>query len=469
MNEVLIVDSDKGFAESLAADISRRGIEAIHCQTLARGMALLHTGEYRCVLLSDNLADGDSMEFLPEIREIPSRPEVIVITDQGDPDAAEEAITMGAWAYIAKPLNMQRLMVLLERIRDYHKERRAPRPVSLKREGIIGNGRALQTCLDGVARAAAVESNVLIIGETGTGKELFARAVHRNSRRAAKAFIIVDCAALPDTLVESVLFGHEKGAFTSADSKAVGLIKQADGGSLFLDEIGELPLTIQKVFLRVLEGRRYRPVGGAMEMSSDFRLVAATNRDLEAMVGRGEFRQDLYYRLRGMRITLPPLRAIPEDINELVCHYIRTHAKRLGIHSKGFSPDFLDALIQYDWPGNIRELTNTIEQALSVAGDEHILFPRHLPRAIRAQVARRSMERERPPERHPVNALAVDLAQFPCLRDFRKQQLGNLEASYLRQLIDVTNWDIKTACDVSGLSRARLYALMKKYALHREQ
>ena len=468
MSELLIVDSDIAFAKALAVDISARGIPADHCQTLARGMAMLHIGDYRCVLLGDNLPDGDSMEFLPEIREIPSRPEVIMMAEVGDPNMAEESITMGAWAYVVKPLNMQRLLVLLTRIRDYHKERRIPRPVALKREGIIGNGRAMQNCLDHVAQAASVESNVLIIGETGTGKELFARAVHHNSRRASKPFVVVDCAALPDTLVESVLFGHEKGAFTSADTKSLGLINQANGGTLFLDEIGELPLSIQKVFLRVLEGHRFRPVGGAMELSSDFRLVAATNRDLEDMVDRNEFRQDLYYRLRGIHITLPPLRTIPEDINELICHYIRTHSKRLRINSKGFSPDFLDALIQYDWPGNIRELTNAIEQALSVAGDEHILYPRHLPRTIRAQVARRAIEREKTPCSRPNTLTSINITQFPNLKDFRKQHLGKLETTYLQQLMDVVNQDIHLACDISGLSRARFYALLKKHGLHRE-
>ena len=472
MADILIIDGSAEFSRDLSKALSGHGLEAACCETLSRAMGLLHTGDYKAVLLGDDLSDGDSLEYLATIREIPSFPEVIVISRSRDPDTAERAIQSGAWNYVTKPPNMHQLLVLLERVIAYHIERHSGQcPVSLRREGIIGNSRPLLSCLDSVAQAAASESSVLIVGDTGTGKELFARAVHKNSPRRNKPFVVVDCAALPDTLAENLLFGHERGAYTSADSTSVGLVKQADGGTLFLDEVGELPLVLQKVFLRVLEGRSFRPVGGVKEIQSDFRLLAATNRDLEAMVISGEFRRDLFYRLRGICIHLPPLKLISEDINELTCKFIQRHSKRFNMSSKGFSPDFLEALVNYDWPGNIRELINCIEQALARAGNDAILYPRHLPKAIRAQVARRTLEKDTV-RQEPANVAKVCIApteDFPDLKTFRDNQIAQSEENYLRNLMDISRGDIKQSCKLSGLSRARLYALLKHYDIQRHK
>lgn len=469
MPSILIIDGNTQFSEGLSMNLAEHGLETARCETLSRAMGMLHTGTYKAVLLGDDLTDGDSLEYLATIREIPSFPEVIVISRSRNPDMAERAIQSGAWNYVTKPPNIQRLLVLLERVIEYHTERHSGQcPVSLRREGIIGNSRPLLSCLDSVAQAAASENNVLLVGETGTGKELFARAIHKNSPRRENPFVVVDCAALPDTLAENLLFGHERGAYTSADAPSVGLVKQADSGTLFLDEVGELPLGLQKVFLRVLEGRSFRPVGGIKEIRSDFRLLAATNRDLEAMVNNGEFRRDLFYRLRGIRIQLPPLRLIAEDINELTCKFIQRYSKRFKTSSKGFSPDFLDALMHYDWPGNIRELINTIEQALSRAGGDAILYPRHLPKAIRAQLARRTLEMDTTRERCPEVGIAPT-ESFPDLKTYRDGQIAAIEERYLRNLIDICNGEIKQSCSLSGLSRARLYALLKLYGIQRHK
>lgn len=466
MADILIIDGDSQFSTQLAKELSSYALPAEVCTSLSRAMGMLHTGDYKAVLLGDDLSDGDSQTHLATIREIPSFPEVIVISRSRNPDMAEQAIQNGAWNYVTKPVNMQRLLVHLNRVIEFHKEKHSGQcPVSLRREGIIGNSRPLLTCLDSVAQAAACEVNVLIVGETGTGKELFARAVHKNSSRQNRPFVVVDCAALPDTLAENLLFGHERGAYTSADAPSVGLIKQADGGTLFLDEVGELPMNLQKVFLRVLEGRNFRPVGGVKEVKSDFRLLAATNRGLEAMVENNEFRRDLFYRLRGIRIQLPPLRQIVEDINEMTCKFIQRHSRRFKLSSKGFSPDFLDALMQYDWPGNIRELINTIEQALSRAGNNAILYPRHLPRTIRAQIARQNLERTASPKGPARSVIASNT--FPKLKTYRQQQLEEIETDYLQKLITITRGDIAASCDLSGLSRARLYALLKKHRVNR--
>ncbi len=466
MSTILIIDGDRELARNLMSELARRDLHAAHCLNLSKGLAMLHVGDFQLVLLGEETGDRNTLEYLSTLREVPSRPEIIVLSGNRDPDAAEAAIRSGAWNFMPKPVNMPRLMVLVERALDYHRERPAKSaPVSLRREGIIGNSRMLNSCLDIVAEAAASDVSVLITGETGTGKELFARAIHANSGRAKKTFVVVDCAALPDTLVESMLFGHERGAFTSADNRSIGLVKQADGGTLFLDEVGELPLSAQKVFLRVLEGRSFRPVGGAQEITSNFRLVAATNRDLEAMVRAETFRRDLYYRLRGIRLELSPLRDLLDDMNDLVCHFIRRACHRQGIDNKGSSPDFLDTLLQYDWPGNIRELVNAIDQAVLRAGSEPILYPQHLSRTIRASVARLqvadlpALEERTPP--------MTDPETFPDLRTYRDRHLAELETWYLKNLMLISKGHIPTACRLSGLSRPRLYALLKERGVER--
>jgi two-component system NtrC family response regulator len=253
---------------------------------------------------------------------------------------------------------------------------------------VTGSSARMRACLDVVALASRSEANVLISGETGTGKELFAWAIHNNSARAKNQFVVVDCASLPPSLVESTLFGYEKGAFTGADRPHKGLIKRADGGTLFLDEVGELPLSIQKSFLRVLQERKFRPLGGEQEVLSDFRLIAATNRNLDQMAEHRQFRKDLLFRLRAFGIELPLLRERPEDIPEISEQHMKRLCRIYKTTEKGFSSDFFITLARYDWPGNVRELVNALERAISAAREEPILFPKHLPTYIRVQVAR---------------------------------------------------------------------------------
>ncbi len=316
-----------------------------------------------------------------------------------------------------------------------------------------------------MAQAANSEANVLIIGETGTGKELFANAIHLNSPREERNFVVVDCASLPETLVESTLFGHEKGAFTGAVKSHDGLVKQADGGTLFLDEVGELPLAVQKSFLRVLEGRRYRPVGGKSEKESDFRLVAATNRNLDRMVKDGRFRQDLLYRLRSVTIDLPALQNRTDDIKDLAIYFMSKFCERYGVGTKGFSPEFIETLMTYSWPGNVREVANTMENLLTTTEDDPILFPKHLPTPIRVEVTRASVGRKE--DEDDIQNETVSIQPIGPLKDFRETAITQAERSYLKSLMAYTDWDIKESCSVSGLSRPRLYALLKKYQILR--
>jgi two-component system NtrC family response regulator len=457
MSNVLIIDDDKGMCYTLAGMVKYMGHEADCAHTLKDGRDKVFSGSFDVVFLDVMMPDGSGLEVLPVIRKAPSSPEVIIITAVGDPDGAELAVKSGAWDYIEKPYSIKEMTLPFIRALQYREEKAKKKAVALKKGGIIGSGPGMKECLDLLAQAANSEANVLLTGETGTGKELFARAIHENSLRRDKNFVVVDCTTLPETLVESVLFGHEKGAFTGADRTQDGLIKQADGGTLFLDEVGELPLTIQKGFLRALQERRFRAVGAKQETMSEFRLVAATHRDLDEMVRRGEFRKDLLFRLRSFTLHLPPLKDRKEDIKALSMHHVARLSEQYETGTKGFSPEFFHALEAYTWPGNVRELFNALERALASAQDEPTLFPYHLPLDIRVQITRNSVDSGKSEMHEPL--LRSDFSErLPTFKDFREDG----EKRYLQALIGSTKSDIKAACRISGLSRSRLYALLKK-------
>ena len=461
MANILVIDDDSMICNTISNVVERMGHSVTCASTLKDGIETAYSGSFDIVFLDVRLPDGNGLDMLPRIQKTPSSPEVIIITGFGDPDGAELAIKSGVWDYIEKPSSIKKITLPLVRALQYREEKAAGKPLmALKREGIVGNSPQMMACLDLLVQAANSDANVLISGETGTGKELFAWAIHSNSSRANKRFVVVDCAALPETLVQSVLFGHEKGAFTGADKSQDGLIKQAHGGTLFLDEVGELPLSIQKAFLRVLQERRFRPVGGDREVESDFRLVAATNQDIEAMVQQGQFREDLLFRLRSLLIKLPSLREHTEDIKELSMHHMAKLCERYGIGTKGFSSDFLNVLTSYDWPGNVRELISALERAIAATRHGSTLFPWHLPTHIRAKVIR-SMVDKKAVGKGTQRESADYTVEFSKLRDFRK----SAEQNYLQDLIAFTGGNIKQACKISGLSRSRLYSLLKKYHL----
>jgi two-component system NtrC family response regulator len=465
MAKILIIDDDPLVSDSLSQVIRKMGHSPSAAMTARAALDAARSEPFDIVFLDVKMPDGSGLDILPEIRAGGASPEVIIITGYGDADGAELAIKKGAWDYIEKPLSVKDLMLCVERALQYRETKRAAaQPVALKVEGIIGSSPKLMACLDTLAWAASSEANVLVTGETGTGKELFASAIHRNSARAGRSFVVVDCAALPETLVESTLFGHVRGAFTGADKPREGMVKQADGGTLFLDEIGELSFSIQKAFLRVLQEKRFRPVGGGQEVTSDFRLVAATNRRLDALTKSGRFREDLLFRLRTIVLELPPLREMKQDIKELMVHYMIRFCDQYGVPMKSFSPEFLDVLMAYDWPGNVRELIQALEKVIVSAKEDLTLFPKHLPEHIRVHLARASVLQKRSPA--PRAAGAPDPTRGPVsLKDYRNTELARLEKDYMSSLMGRTNGNIGEACRVSGLSRSRLYTLLKKYGL----
>ncbi|MCK5545051.1 MAG: sigma-54-dependent Fis family transcriptional regulator [Desulfobulbaceae bacterium] len=468
MANALIIDDDKIICQMLSSMVELMGHNVTCAVTLKDGIKKATSGIFDVVFLDIWLPDGNGLDILPVIRETTFSPEVIIMTGEGEPDGAELAIKNGAWGYIEKPSPIEEMQLPFVRALQYREEKKRSKPlIALKRDGIIGNSPQIKVCLDLLAQAANSHVNAFITGETGTGKELFARAIHDNSPRAHKNFVVVDCAALPESLVESALFGYEKGAFTGADRAQDGLIKQADGGTLFLDEIGELPMALQKAFLRVLQEHRFRPIGSKREVESDFRVVAATNRNLDEMVQQGQFRKDLLFRFRSFVIELPPLREHTEDIEELAMYHLNNLCKRYKTLTKGVSPDFFEALAAYGWPGNVRELVNALDRALAAARNEPTLFPMHLPSDIRIQVARDSVGNQTQPKDGLRNSATL-ARTLPNLRDFREAAISRAEQDYLRDLMSTTKGHIKQAGRISGLSRPRLYALLKKYNISRQ-
>ncbi|MDO4767583.1 MAG: sigma-54 dependent transcriptional regulator [Pseudomonadota bacterium] len=457
MSRILIVDDDPQIGETLAAMAARLEHQCLTARTLREALSCLRQGDIDLVFLDVRLPDGNGLDALGAISALSNPPYVIVLTGQGDPEGAELAIRSGVWDYLVKPSPIRQIRDTLNRALASREEKRDPGRF-LDLTDVVGQSPAMRRqCYERIAQASGSDSTVLITGETGTGKELLARTIHRNSTRSAQSFVPVDCAALAESLLESTLFGHVKGAFTGATRDGTGLVKLADQGTLFLDEIGELPLSAQKTFLRVLQERRFRPVGSSQELESDFRLVCATNQDLEGMVRAGRFRQDLFYRINTIRVELPPLREREGDIEPLARHHIERFCRQHRMPCKTMAPEFVRTLEQYEWPGNVRELFNTVEQALVLSGAGQTVYAQHLPRSVRVRAARSLLAR---PEAPMLDANGMEEA-FPTLKDFKSR----MEAEYLAGLIKKYGRDVQRMAQVSGLSRSHLYAVLKKHGL----
>lgn len=468
MGKILIVDDNLMIQNMLAALIAGMGHQAWAAGSLCEGLQLAERHAVDLVFLDVRLPDGNGLEALPRFRQLAACPEVIVVTGVRDANGANLAVNSGAWDYLQKPLAKHEIVLQIQRALDYHDKKSVVSPrVNLKRDEIYGHSASLSRCLDAVARCAATDISVLITGETGTGKELFARAIHANSDRAGGNFVVVDCAALPEKLLESILFGHVKGAFTGADKTNQGLVAQADGGSLFLDEVGELPLEAQKSFLRVIQEQRFRPVGSEMEVRSDFRLIAASHRDLDVMVRDGAFRSDLYFRLSAFKLHLPPLRERSGDVQDLTMRYIFNLCQKNRLAIKGVLPEVLEILAAYPWPGNVRELIHTIEKAILAEPQNPTLYPFHLPAEIRIAHIRAAADEKA--GAHDPGKRVGDATDFPDglppLKAFRRMMYDQLEHRYLSRLMEKTGADIGAACRISGLSRSRFYDLIKKHGI----
>ena len=462
MANILVIDDEQYVCEFISDVFLDQGHDVQYALTFSDGRKMAASGGFDVVFLDVRLPDGNGLDLLPQIRERTDAPEVIIITGFGDPQGAALAINNDAWDYIEKTTSPDKLTLALNRVLQFRESKRSQTQSRvLKLDGIVGHSTIMEECFSTLARAADTNANVLVTGETGTGKELFANAIHRNSDRSEQPLVVVDCASLPENLTESVLFGHDKGAFTGADRARTGLVKMADKGTLFLDEIGELPLSMQKKFLRVLESKSFRPIGGRTEIQSDFRLVSATHRDLDEMVRQDNFREDLLYRLRSSTIKIPPLREHKDDIKALAIHHMNIICDNHGVASKGFDPEVFNALACHDWPGNIRELVNVIEEVFALARNEPLIFPWHLPKFIRVKL---TQSRVGPKEAN--SQTEQDHATPSSLPTWREFKLIN-EGRYLNNLMIATDGNIAKASQISGIGRSQLYSLIEKHGLGR--
>jgi two-component system response regulator GlrR len=369
---------------------------------------------------------------------------VIILTAYGTIESAVDAMRRGAYSYLTKPFEPQELLLQIEKAMEKQRlESEIVRLQDLLSEqyavaNIVARSAKMQTVLTQVLQIAGTESTVFIQGESGTGKELVAKAIHLGSQRKNAAFVDINCAALPETLLESELFGHERGAFTGAVQSRRGLFTQANGGTVFLDEIGDMPLSIQAKLLRVLQERRFYPVGGKVPVAVDVRLIVATNKDLESEVREGRFREDLYYRIHVIPIVLPPLRERKEDIPPLVNHFVQEFAEQMGKHVKGLTPAAMQKIMLQDWPGNVRQLKNSIEYAVAMTQQDVIdvdIFP------------------------------DVDLATAWDIKPL-KEAKADFEKSYVIHLLELSRGNVSRAAEMAGKYRADFYNLLRKYELN---
>jgi two-component system response regulator AtoC len=379
---ILIIDDEEHFQKHIAEFLTSKGDEVLAVSTLEEARTCLKRGCADIILLDVNLPDGYGPDLLEEVAHLPLRPLIILITAYGEIDMAVDAMKKGAHDFLTKPIEFTSLEQSINRAREILAMRRE---ISHLRQSqreqtnfIAWKNPKMQSLLMQAQRAANASVSVLITGETGTGKEVLAREIHQNGQRKDKPFIAINCAAIQSTMLESELFGYEAGAFTGAQKRKHGLMQVADEGVLFLDEIASMPVDMQAKLLRALENHSFRRVGGTNMVNVDVQILAASNRDLPALVHEGKFREDLFYRLKVVDLHLPPLRDRKDDIPELVGFFIRHYNPRMGLNVQDISPGAMAALMKHEWPGNIRELRNVIERAMLFCDDASIDLT-HLP------------------------------------------------------------------------------------------
>lgn len=458
---VLIVDDDRSTIKTISQILQRIDIESDFSMTLKEGLRKIDQEDYDVVLLDVKLPDGNGIDHIPGILDQTLPPQIIILTGFSNPDGAQLAIENGAWDYLPKPVPPKDLQLQVSRALQYQAQKRTSiNSTAFSAPDILGNSKPIQQCLEQSAQIVNSDANVLITGKTGTGKELFAKAIHENSARRHGEFIVVDCSVLSENLIESVLFGHEKGAFTGADKYRKGLIELANGGTLFMDEVGELPELMQSSFLRVLQEKKFRPIGSEKEIYSDFRVICATNRDLDKMASDRLFRTDLLFRLKTFTLKLPPLKDRKGDIPVIARAQVQKCCQSHGVPKKAVSPDFREMLERYHWPGNVRELINAIEISVTSAQFEDTLFSIHLPAEIRAQIASSKIKKE----------TASPLSSPPNLpaqgRLTHKEVMAHTEKHYLESLYLSVGGDIPKLIELTALSRSVLYRKLKKYHIH---
>jgi two-component system response regulator GlrR len=441
---ILVVDDDEGLLQLLTMRLSAMGFDVTTCTTGEEALAVAKREVFDLALTDLRLPDRDGLSVLEELRLIHPDLPVLLLTAHGSIPSAVEAMQKGAFGYLTKPFDDKALKATLEKALAQQRMSREIHRLKLLvkelygLENVAARSPKMQALLEQVARVAESDATICISGETGAGKEVIARVIHCNSRRARGPFFALNCSAIPESLFESELFGHVKGAFTGAQSAKRGLVQSAEGGTLFLDEIGEMPLNLQVKLLRAIQEREVLAVGAERPTKVNVRIITSTNKDLSAAVRAGTFREDLYYRIQVFPITVPPLRERRDDIPLLAQHFLQHSARRMQKEIRGFLPAAMQKLTLYSWPGNVRELENAIEKAV-VLSSQDMITPDLLP------------------------SVTPDTAGHVKPLTEAKEEFAR---NYLKEVLQLTGGNISRAAQIAGRYRADFYKLLKKHGLH---
>lgn len=447
--KILLVDDEPGLSALLEEVVREEGFRARKVQSAMEAMAALEEEAFQLIITDLRMPEMDGLELLRRIRERDPQIGVIVMTAFASLETAVEALRLGALDYITKPLHVQEIKVVLRKASESLELKRENRRLKAKLSSdaeepkIIGSSQESVSLLELVRRVAPSDSTILITGESGTGKELIAQVLHYYSDRSRGEFVTVNCAALPDTLLESELFGHRRGSFTGAVRDKDGLFKVASGGTLFLDEIGDMSPALQVKLLRALQEREVLPIGATKPVKIDVRVIAATNADLDRKQQTGEFRPDLYYRLSVIPIHIRPLRERIGDISDLAGYFLERSCRKLNVASRRFAPEAMQRLLQYPWPGNVRELENAIERMV-ILSDHDVIEVHHLPERLGGTTAQPSGTQNR----------------LPATRT-----LDDMERMYLLQVLEESGWQKKRASEVLGIDPSTIYRKLQRYGI----
>jgi two-component system, NtrC family, response regulator GlrR len=445
MDRLLVVDDDLNILKMLKMRLESEGYQVQTASEIEAAKDLAATNEYELAILDLKLSGGSGIDLMKSIRDVDADLPVIILTAYGTIESAVEAMKEGAYIYLTKPFDYRELLLQVKNgIEKSKLSREVKRLRSIIRQdhriqNVIGQSEAIKKVLDLTCLAAESSSNVFISGESGTGKGVIARALHQLSDRKDKPFVSLNCAAIPGTLLESELFGFEKGAFTGATARKKGLFAQADGGIIFLDEITEIPIAIQGKLLKAIDEREFYPLGSQQTVKVDIRIISASNKEIETEVENGNFRSDLFYRIHVFPIRMPPLRDRREDIPLLVRHFLEKYAEKMNRKIKTITPQALQSIMVHSWPGNIRELENVIECAVGMARDDVIS--------------------------EDLIVICQSRKDVSTFRSF-KESKQEFERSYLIELMKISRGNVSHAAKLSGKYRADLYALLEKHNLN---
>jgi len=463
--KLLVIDDEANIRYSIGQVLADDRIEVLEAATAEEGLRLAAEHSPDVILLDIRLGQRSGLDVFQDLREIDPKSLVIFITGHGTTDTAIEAMKVGAYDYLVKPLDANQLQQIVEQAFSISRMMHVP---ALLEEGerpqdrpdlLVGSGAAMQSVCKQIGRVAPQNVNVLVLGESGTGKELVARAIYHHSQRSRSPFLAINCSAIPESLLESELFGHERGAFTGAERRRIGKFEQCHNGTLFLDEVGDMTANTQAKILRLLQEGRFERVGGNETISVDVRVIAATNQNLERLIDENRFRKDLYYRLRGVTIHLPPLRERREDISELAHYFLFRYNRQIGTTVQSISPAALELLQNYDWPGNVRELQSIVRESLIVSAGPTIL-PEFLPAEVR---------RGLPGPAAPTQDVA-DWQHLPRQveawiaageTDLYRRALEHFDRLMIRRAMDQAEGNQARASELLGLSRVTLRAKLR--------